>query len=252
MKPIPIFLFSCLLFLSSCYKDKGNYSYHELESVSIDTTHVGMQAEYAIMRFDTLTLSPRIWFEGQEVTDDSTAPLDYLWTIFSATSGSGASAVIDTIGHERVLHNVISRTGGNYLVQLVVTNRNDGTAVAPYMLRGLEPGSTSWNYTGNWTSATFQVTGFLANGRRDFASDDDWLPLRWFVFDKASFDENFETQIEVKDPYSQSSPGWTYGWKAWVDQYGYAPVFFKWSLRQRGSLIGTETLNPTNYYENAD
>ena len=126
MKPIPIFLFSCLLFLSSCYKDKGNYSYHELESVSIDTTHVGMQAEYAIMRFDTLTLSPRIWFEGQEVTDDSTAPLDYLWTIFSATSGSGASAVIDTIGHERVLHNVISRTGGNYLVQLVVTNRNDG------------------------------------------------------------------------------------------------------------------------------
>ena len=143
-------------------------------------------------------------------------------------------------------------TNVRFGVRMMITNRNDGTAVAPYVLRGLEPGSTSWNYTGNWTSATFQVTGFLANGRRDFASDDDWLPLRWFVFTPTSFDENFETQIEVKDPYSQSSPGWTYGWKAWVDQYGYAPVFFKWSLRQRGSLIGTETLNPTNYYENAD
>lgn len=143
-------------------------------------------------------------------------------------------------------------TNVRFGVKMMITNRNDGVTVAPYVLRGLEPGSTSWNYTGNWTSATFQVTGFLANGRRDFASDDDWLPLRWFVFTPTSFDENFETQIEVKDPYSQSSPGWTYGWKAWVDQYGYAPVFFKWSLRQRGSLIGTETLNPTNYYENAD
>ncbi len=143
-------------------------------------------------------------------------------------------------------------TNVRFGVKMMITNRNDSTAVAPYVLRGLEPGSTSWDYTGNWTSATFQVTGFLANGRRDFARDDDWLPLRWFVFVPTSFDANFETQIEVKDPYSRSSPGWTYGWKAWVDQYGYAPVFFKWALRQRGSLIGTETLNPTNYYENAD
>ena len=127
MKYSIIILFALLLSLiTSCYKDKGNYDYHELEDVAIDTTDVGMQSEYAIMRFDTLVLKPKVYFEGQEVTDASQAPLDYLWTIFSATTGTGANQVIDTIGHERILNSVISRTGGNYLVQLVVTNRHDG------------------------------------------------------------------------------------------------------------------------------
>ncbi|MCR5819869.1 MAG: hypothetical protein K6F94_02805 [Bacteroidaceae bacterium] len=119
-------LLCCCLALSSCYDDLGNYEYHELETVDIDTAGTGMQSEYAIMRFDTLVLSPKVYFEGEEVTSPDQAPLDYQWTIFSATSGTGANAVIDTIGHERVLNAVISRTGGNYLVQLTVTNRNDG------------------------------------------------------------------------------------------------------------------------------
>ena len=123
---LAFFILHPSFFLSSCYKDKGNYDYHELEDVAIDTTDVGMQSEYAIMRFDTLVLRPKVYFEGQEVTDAAQAPLDYLWTIFSATTGTGANQVIDTIGHERILNSVISRTGGNYLVQLVVTNRNDG------------------------------------------------------------------------------------------------------------------------------
>ncbi|MBR3093055.1 MAG: hypothetical protein IKG99_08510 [Bacteroidaceae bacterium] len=119
-------LFASVLALTSCYEDKGNYDYIELEQVSIDTTAVGMQSEYAIMRFDTLELSPRVFFQGQEVTDANQAPLDYLWTIFSATTGAGSSTVIDTLGYERCLKAPITRTGGNYLVQLVVTNRNDG------------------------------------------------------------------------------------------------------------------------------
>lgn len=110
---------------ASCYDDQGNYDYHELDAVAIDTTDAGIQPEYAIMRFDTLVLEPRVTFRGAEVKADE-APLDYTWTIFSATSGSGASAVIDTIGSERKLNAVISRTGGNYFVQLTVQNRNDG------------------------------------------------------------------------------------------------------------------------------
>lgn len=117
---------SLLPIVTSCYDDKGNYDYHDLEVVAIDTTATGIQPEYAIMRFDTLTLEPRVYFEGRQVTDATQAPLDYLWTIFSATSGAGSSAVVDTIGTERILNSVISRTGGNYYVQLVVTNRNDG------------------------------------------------------------------------------------------------------------------------------
>jgi len=119
-----LYIIPIIALLSSCFEDKGNYDYHELESVKIDTTDVGMLSEYSIMRFDTLHLEPKVYFEGHESTDKD--PLSYQWTIFSATSGSGASAVIDTIGTNRVLDAPITRTGGNYYVQLVVTNRNDG------------------------------------------------------------------------------------------------------------------------------
>lgn len=115
-----------LTLVTSCYDDKGNYDYHELEAVRIDTVGAGLQPQYSIMRFDVLNLEPNIFFEGKQVTDDSKAPLDYLWTIFSANSGVGANVVIDTIGHERILNTPITRTGGNYYVQLVVTNRHDG------------------------------------------------------------------------------------------------------------------------------
>ncbi len=112
--------------LSSCYEDKGNYEYHELEEVSIDTTGLDIQAEYAIMRNDTLRIAPNIYFEGELVTDSDMAPLDYMWTIFSATTGVGANTVIDTIGYDMKLDTIITRKGGAYSVQLTVTNRNDG------------------------------------------------------------------------------------------------------------------------------
>ena len=119
-------LLALLFLLVSCYEDKGNYDYKELEEVSIDTIGAGMQEEYAIMRFDTLELNPKVFFEGKEVVDGVQAPLDYVWTIYSATSGAGSSSVIDTIGHERRLKAPITRTGGNYLVQLTVTNQHNG------------------------------------------------------------------------------------------------------------------------------
>lgn len=120
------FLALTIMGFSSCYDDKGNYDYHELEVVSIDTTATGIQTEYAIMRYDTLQLEPKIYFEGELVTDSKNYPLDYEWTIFSATTGLGSNMVVDVIGTERKLNAVITRTGGNYYVQLVVTNRNDG------------------------------------------------------------------------------------------------------------------------------
>lgn len=112
--------------LTGCYEDKGNYDYHELESVVIDTAGTDILKEYSIMRFDVLHMEPKIYFEGQLVDDNSNVPLSYEWTIFSATTGVGANNVVDVIGTERCLDAEINRTGGNYLVQLVVTNQNDG------------------------------------------------------------------------------------------------------------------------------
>lgn len=112
--------------LSSCYEDKGNYEYHELEEVRIDTANTGIQAEYAIMRGEALCITPNIYFNGELVTDESIVPLDYMWTIYSATTGVGANQVIDTIGYHIKLDTVITRKGGSYYAQLAVTNRNDG------------------------------------------------------------------------------------------------------------------------------
>ena len=116
-------LVALMLLMTGCYEDKGNYDYHELDKVEIDTTGVDMLPEYSIMRFDTLHLEPKVLFRGSAVAD---APLRYVWTIYSATSGTGANTVIDTISTERVLDCPITRTGGNYYVQLTVTNMNDG------------------------------------------------------------------------------------------------------------------------------
>ncbi len=112
--------------LTSCYSDLGNYTYHDLDEVIIDTVGTGIQPNYAIQRFDTLRLSPEVTFNGQRVMTDSDAPLTYQWTIFSAASGPGISNAIDTLSHERCLNVPIMRTGGNYYVQLVVTNQRDG------------------------------------------------------------------------------------------------------------------------------
>jgi hypothetical protein len=120
------FFLSLILLLASCYDDKGNYDYHDLDEVRIDTAEAGLQGEYAIMRFDTLTLQPKVFFNGAQVTNEGDAPLDYLWTIYSAVSGTGSNAAIDTIGTHNRLQAVVSRTGGNYYVQLTVTNRRDG------------------------------------------------------------------------------------------------------------------------------
>lgn len=114
-----------LMTMVSCYEDKGNYEYIELEEVRIDTAGTGMQSEYAIMRYDTLRIKPNIYFEGQLVNDPEDAPLDYMWTIYSATTGVGTNREIDTIGYRPMLDTVITRLGGNYYVQLAVTNRHD-------------------------------------------------------------------------------------------------------------------------------
>ena len=122
------YIYMCIVALMtmvSCYEDKGNYEYIELEEVRIDTAGTGMQSEYAIMRYDTLRRKPNIYFEGKLVNEPEDAPLDYMWTIYSATTGVGTNREIDTIGYRPMLDTVITRLGGNYYVQLAVTNRHD-------------------------------------------------------------------------------------------------------------------------------
>ncbi|MGN0854055.1 MAG: glycine-rich domain-containing protein [Kiritimatiellia bacterium] len=145
-------------------------------------------------------------------------------------------------------------------VFMMITNRTEGTAWAPYILRGMGVGETSWDYNPQsptqqaWTSETFKITGILANGLTSVQNSRNWIPLRWFVFDEDSFarpdeDKPFTSLIEVTDPYSLASPGGSAGWHDWVQEHGYTPVFFSWRIDEKVRLSTIEILKKTNIYE---
>jgi hypothetical protein len=130
-------------------------------------------------------------------------------------------------------------------VKMMITNElsnadtpNGGVAYAPYVLRGLEPGSQSGITPGTWTSVTFKVTGDIQNGK---VNRERWVPLRRFTFGPGSFDENFRSVIEIRDPKSSLS-GSTPGWKNYPD----SPVFYRWSIDDTGSQDAPRVLSPTN------
>jgi len=139
-------------------------------------------------------------------------------------------------------------------VFMKITNTVNGAFWAPYVIRSVEPGVTSWDYAEEssqwaWTSATFKMTGVLSNDGTipSARTRTRWLPLRWFVFNAGSFDENFESEIEVVDPYSKESPGYNAGWYDWVQKHGWCPIWNAWDLDERGSPQSVECLRPTNY-----
>ena len=114
-------------------------------------------------------------------------------------------------------------------VTLMITNLLDGAKTrAPDMLRGLEPGSTSSNYnekvSGDWNSVTFKITGALQNGK----VNNIYRPLRWFTFGPDSFSsENGYTRVvDIMDPFSKGSPGYSYEWY----KHPGSQIFYRWAI----------------------
>lgn len=144
-------------------------------------------------------------------------------------------------------------------VKLYITNKTENVdskyynkSWAPYVLRGRAKGETSLNYsmaTQPWSNVTFKVTGFLNNGLTHLNNKDNWIPLRWFVFDEGSFDQNFTTYMEVRDPFSKDSPGYSVGWYDWHLANPDDGLFFSWSIDTRLRQFPVEVLKPENYYE---
>ncbi len=139
-------------------------------------------------------------------------------------------------------------------VYMCVKSRSDGDEWSPYVLRGLGPGETSWDYPaqyggGNWTSVTFKVVGMLNNGLTKYDNPDNWIPLRWFVFKEDSFDADHLSEVELIDPTSKSSMGYGAGWYDWVKAHGDPGFFFKSTIDTRLRPIAVEVLHPENLYE---
>ena len=131
-------------------------------------------------------------------------------------------------------------------IKMMITNEVNDVAYAPYVLRGLAPGSQSGITPGTWTSVTFKVTGDIQN---DMVWRNRWVPLRRFYFagdgagNSTSFDSEFKSVIEIYDPRSLES-GMTIGWS----DYPTSPIFYSWAIDDKGSQDTPANLTPNSVF----
>jgi hypothetical protein len=135
--------------------------------------------------------------------------------------------------------------------KLYVSNAVTREAYAPQRLQGLDNARSDdpSTYSGGWTSAVFRIEGMLDNDNS--ALGKGYLPFRLFTFGPQSFapkgDENeFETVIELIDPFSTESPGYSYGWSKY--DWG-TPAFFRWTISTNQMPLSVERLKAKDTYE---
>ena len=130
-------------------------------------------------------------------------------------------------------------------VKMSITNEQTAVAHSPYMLRGLQPGSDSYRYVDNgsvlWTSVTFKVTGDIQNGMENRTR---WVPLRYFVFNAGSFDEDHTATIDIWDPFDPYGSPATKGWSNFTN----CPVFYSWAIDERLAPSAIEPLKADSTY----
>lgn len=123
MKKINYLIGIIILFtvMQGCYKDKGNYSYQALGNVVIDTSGGSIRSEYAIFRYDTLKINPKVSFNGTLIADEKqvAGQLEFTWVIFQANIG-GSLSTRDTLAHTPNLNIPITKPAGNWIVHLTV------------------------------------------------------------------------------------------------------------------------------------
>ena len=136
---------------------------------------------------------------------------------------------------------------------MMISNKTDTSFIpyAPYTLRGVEPGSSSADGSSAWNSATFKVTGYLANGQDATKPEGTvWLPLKYYVFNAGSFKprgepDEFQSHIEIDDPFQPPSPAYYQGWWKYSDK----PVFFRFTIDSRLMPVGPQVLKAQDYEE---
>lgn len=98
--------------LSSCFKDKGNYTYGEINQVGISFD----QEAYEVLRYYELGITPSLSYTLGEKEDG----YEYLWILETGSSRKQN----DTISREKVLKKSISVKTGTYNLYLSVKDLN--------------------------------------------------------------------------------------------------------------------------------
>lgn len=109
-----ILLTVCWGMLTGCYKDKGNYQYHDLNNISTDLSDTTI----SVFQLDTLRIHPDV---KQSIPDKE--GLSYEWVMYAKI---GAPLTRRTLGNSRNLDAQIIEGPGPYILNLFITDKSTG------------------------------------------------------------------------------------------------------------------------------
>lgn len=129
----------CMWTLSSCYKDKGNYDYTDINTVTLGDP---INDSYYVLQFDTLRLNPVI---SQTIPVEENA-LQYEWSIRKVDNSVAIpSFEIVILSNERNLDAPITVAPGTYRLIYKVTDPN--TEISSYLFYEVVVGT---NFSQGW------------------------------------------------------------------------------------------------------
>ena len=105
-----------LLSIVSCYDDKGNYDYHDINEVifgDIETAH------NVLLNIDTLKINGKDFVKMSQGDLTDTDRFEYLWVVFSPSN----SRVKDTISTDLELYYPVTLAPGTYNLYLKIRDR---------------------------------------------------------------------------------------------------------------------------------
>ncbi|THU38356.1 hypothetical protein FAM09_16915 [Niastella caeni] len=116
MKKISITILTAFIFLSACYKDKGNYDYKDINEIKI----TGLKENYpVVLGVDVLHIEPNIQMT-EEITDPDR--LSYYWILYRGFNP------VDTLGRQPVLDARINVNPDVYTLYLRIIDNATGIA----------------------------------------------------------------------------------------------------------------------------
>lgn len=163
----------------------------------------------------------------------------------------GGTLTITNRTYTNLAGETIVHTNRLLTAKLYISNAVDKVAHAPSRLQGLA-NEKSDEFYGSWTSVTFQVTAMLLT---DMPRNKGFLTFRPFIFDKDSFypagdKHEFESTIEILDPFSKASPGYGYGWSDRPDLDKDDGSLWRWEIGTTNTFpVQVERLKKESTYD---
>lgn len=115
----------CILLISSCYKDHGNYLYNAPEEITVS----GIEGTYdKVSLVDKLTIDPTV------TSTDPGAKFSYWWGIYE-TAVQGSAPKVDTIGRAKALDYLVTQPAKGWV--LVFGAKNENTGVSKIVTAGV-------------------------------------------------------------------------------------------------------------------